>query len=285
MQSKKTPYLLLLPQIVLSIIFLAGIISGLVQSFGMIPSLGLVTPTLQYYKDLLAREDFLSSLLFSVYVAMTSSLLSVVLGVFFCALLIRLKKTKGLTMRIVQLPIIVPHVIVAFFVIHFFSQNGLFARLLFHADRIAGQEQFPLLVFDRNGIGIILGYLWKETPFIVYFVMALMANIDESLGEAAVNLGASRIKTFFRITLPLCLPTVVGGFLILFTYSLGAYELPYILGATEPKVLPIWAYIQYTHPDLHNRPYAMAVNGIIVLICIVAVVLHQSVNRRVNQKR
>ena len=76
---------------------------------------------------------------------------------------------------------------------------------------------------------------------------------------------------------------MVGGFLILFTFSLGAYELPYILGATEPKVLPIWAYIQYTHPDLHNRPYAMAVNGIIVLLSAAAVGLW-AILRRVYEK-
>lgn len=284
MKSKKIPYLLLLPQIALSVIFVAGILSGLVQSFGIMPSLGLKEPTLQYYRDLLTREDLLSSLFFSIHFSLTSSLIAVVLGVFFCALLVQLKQTKGIVMRIVQLPIVVPHVVVAFFVIHFLSQNGLIARLMYHFGWIDAQSAFPLLVFDRGGIGVIIGYLWKETPFIVYFVIALMASIDESLGEAAINLGASRIRTFFRVTLPLCLPTIVGGFLIIFTYSLGAYELPYILGATEPKALPIWAYIQYTHPDLLNRPYAMAVNGIIIVISILAVGSYWLVNRRFHEK-
>lgn len=280
---KKSPYLLMLPQLAVSLLFLAGIANGLIQSFGMLPSLGLTEISLQYYKELFARGDFISSLLFSVRIALISSLLSVGIGVAICAFFVRLKYTGGLPVRIVQLPIVVPHVVVAFFVIHFFAQNGLLARILFHLGAIENQAQFPLLVFDRNGIGIILGYLWKEAPFIVYFVLSLMASIDEGLGEASVNLGASRLHTFFRVTLPLCLPTVVGGFLILFTFSLGAYELPYILGATEPKVLPIWAYIQYTHPDLHNRPYAMAVNGIIVLLSAAAVGLW-AILRRVYEK-
>lgn len=279
MKIRKSPYALLLPQVVLSLIFIAGILNAWVQSLGIIPSLGLNTPSLDYYRVLFTRGDFLSSLLFSLYIALVSSLLSVVIGVFFCALLIRFKKTRGLPLRIVQLPIITPHVIVAFFILHFLSQNGMFARLFYHLGWIEAQTDFPLILFDKNGIGIILAYLWKEVPFIVYFVMALMAGIDEKLGEAAVNLGASRIKTFFRITLPLSLPTISGGFLILFTYALGAFELPFILGATEPKVLPIWAYIQYSHPDLHNRPYAMAVNVIIVLICMLAVFAHYLLNQ------
>lgn len=108
-------------------------------------------------------------------------------------------------------------------------------------------------------MGVILAYLWKEIPFIIYFVIALMANINGNLGEAAVNLGAGRIQSFCRVTLPLCAHTILSGFLIIFVFALGAYELPVLLGATAPKALPVLAYIQYTHPDLRNRPYAMAV--------------------------
>lgn len=276
--------LLMLPQLAISALFLAGIGNGIMQSFGVIPSLGLTQPTLHYYKELFARGDFMSSLLFSVRISLLSSLLSVVIGVAMCAFFVRLRYTKGLPVRIVQLPIVVPHVVVAFFVIHFFAQNGLLARILFHLGLIESQAGFPLLVFDRAGVGIILGYLWKEAPFILYFVLSLMQSIDEGLGEAAINLGASRWKTFFLVTLPLCSPTVVGGFLILFTFSLGAYELPFILGATEPKVLPTWSYIQYTHPDLHNRPYAMAVNGIIVLLSAASVGLWAAVRRAYEKK-
>lgn len=281
--KNKTPYLLLLPQILLSISFVLGILNGFVQSFGMIESLGLNTPTLQYYKELFTREDFISSLLFSIYISVVSSILSIVIGVLICDSLVRIKYTKGFFARIIELPIIVPHIVVAFFVIHFLTQNGLVARIFFHLGIIGAKEQFPLAVFDRRGIGIIVAYLWKEVPFIVYFVMALMKSIDEKLGEAAINLGANKITVFLKITLPLCLPTIIGAFMIIFTYTLGAYELPFILGATTPKTLPILAYIQYTHPDLHNRPYAMAMNGIIVMISALSVTLWAIFGRK-NEK-
>ncbi len=280
MKEKKNPYWLILPQLALSMIFLYGIANGLAQSFGIMPSLGLDNMTLKYYRELFAREDFVSSLLFSVHIAFLSAFLSVLIGVFACALLVRAKKTGGRTLRIIQLPIIIPHIVVAFFIIHFFSQNGILARLLYHAGLIAAQEEFALLVFDRGGIGIILGYLWKEVPFIIYFVMSLMQAVDERLGEAAVNLGASKAQSFFRITLPLCMPTIVGGFMILFTYALGAYELPFILGATRPKALPILAYMEYTHPDLHNRPYAMAVNGVIIALTLLPIGLWSLYGRK-----
>ena len=66
--------------------------------------------------------------------------------------------------------------------------------------------------------------------------------------------------------------TVLSGFLIIFVFTLGAYELPFILGATTPKALPVLAYLEYTKPDLRARPYAMAINGILIVISLIAAV-------------
>ena len=139
---------------------------------------------------------------------------------------------------------------------------------------INDQQQFPMFLYDANGIGIIMAYLWKEIPFIIYFVIALMANINGKLGEAAVNLGAGKWTAFRKVTLPLCKDTIISGFLIIFVFALGAYELPLILGATVPKALPILAYQQYIHPDLRNRPYAMALNGIIMIISLIGALIY-----------
>lgn len=270
MGKKLKPYILLAPQILLTILFLIGLITGITQSLGVIPAFGLTKPTLKYYKEVLTKPDLMKSVLFSLKIAFSSALLSAAAGVWLCAMLVLSRRTKGRMMRIVQLPIIVPHVVVALFVINICSQNGLLARVCFCLGVIGEQQEFPAVIYDSHGIGIVLAYLWKEIPFIVYFVIALMANIDGKLGEAAVNLGADKFQTFFRVTLPLCIHTICSGFLIIFVFALGAYELPFILGATTPKALPVQAYIQYTHPNLRNRPYAMALNGIIIGISLIS---------------
>lgn len=270
MRKKLTPYVLLVPQIVLTVIFLIGLVTGITQSLGVIPAFGLTEPTLKYYKEVLTRPDMLESVLYSLYIAFTSALFATVAGVLLCALLVMRGKTKGGMMRIVQLPIVVPHVVVALFIVNIFSQNGLLARLAFALGLIRDQQEFPLIIYNANGAGIILAYLWKEIPFIIYFVIALMANINGNLGEAAVNLGAGRWKAFCKVTLPLCFHTILSGFLIIFVFALGAYEMPLLLGATIPKALPILAYNQYTHPDLRHRPYAMALNGIIIVISMIS---------------
>ena len=70
------------------------------------------------------------------------------------------------------------------------------------------------------------------------------------------------------------MPAVKNAFLIIFAFSLGAYELPFLLGATAPKALPVQAFIEYTHPDLLHRPYAMALNSIMFFISLIIVVFY-----------
>ena len=274
MKNKYTPYLLLIPQILLLIIFVIGLINGITQSFGVIPAFNLTKPTLNYYKEVLSSSQMKSSILFSLYIAFTSSLFAVVIGTLICVIIVMNKKTKWFYEKLIEIPVIVPHIVVAIFILNIFSKSGLMARILAALGIISSQEQFLNLIYDKYGIGIILAYLWKEIPFIIYFVLAIMSNINDSLGEAAINLGANKYETFKRVTLPLCRNTIFSGFLIIFVFVIGAYEIPQLLGPTLPKALPVLSYIQYIHPNLQNRPYAMALNGIIIIISLIAAVIY-----------
>ena len=271
--KKLTPYLLLVPQLILGIVFITGIVIGITQSLGVIPIFNLYTPTLMYYKEILVREVSLQAFIYSFKIAGISAVISVVIGIFMCYVLINTKKSNIIN-AIVKLPIIVPHVIVALMLVNVMSQNGLIARVLFHLNIIKDQSEFPLFVNDAGGMGVILAYIWKEVPFVIYFVITLMAVINSGLGEAAVNLGASRLRAFLKISLPLCLGNILSAFLIIFVYALGAYELPQILGATLPKALPVLSYIEFQKPDLRLRPYAMAYNGILTIISIFAAIVY-----------
>ena len=274
MKKKLTPYLLLIPQIILTILLLAGLVTGITQSLGVVPAFGLEKPTLAYYKEILSRPDILESVLYSLKTALVSALVATAAGSVICGIFVMAGKTRGAMIRVIQLPVIVPHVVAALFMINIFSQNGILARIAWMLGLIEEQQQFPLLIYDSWGIGVILAYIWKEIPFIIYFVIALMANINGSLGEAAVNLGAGKWTAFWKVTLPLCKNTIFSGFLIILVFALGAYETPLLLGATTPKALPILAYQQYIHPDLTHRPYAMALNGLIMVISLISAVAY-----------
>ena len=80
-RSRVAPYLLALPAALLACVFVFGVANGVAQGFGIMPFLGMHTPTLEYYEQVFAREDLLSSLLYSLYLALVSSLIALVGGV------------------------------------------------------------------------------------------------------------------------------------------------------------------------------------------------------------
>ena len=273
MRSRKlTPWLLLLPFLGVTALVIVSIWNILVQSMGVIPAFGLTEPTMEYYRQVLTSETFLSSLAVSLKIAFASAMLATVLGVLVCAGLVGCRK-EGI-IHVVRLPILVPHTVVALFVITIWSQTGLVARAAAALGWIADSTEFPQLLYTESYLGVILAYLWKEIPFVAYFVLALMSGISTTLGEAAENLGASPLKSFFQITLPLSMPAITKAFLIIFIFAFGGYELPLILGATIPKALPVQAYLSYMDPNLLNRPYAMAMNGVILMLSMAMATLY-----------
>lgn len=285
MKKKCIPYLLLAPLIVLMSLFCLALINSIVQSLGFIPALGLTKPTLSYYQEIFMRKDLLQSIWVSLNIAGISSIIAVILGTLLCYFLVSTLGIRKKTLSLVKIPIQVPHTIVGLMVIHLFSQTGLCSRMLYSVGLLSSPENFPSFLYSGNNAGIILAYLWKEIPFVCYFVLSIMSGINKSLGEASMNLGASRSKTFVHVTLPLCMPAIKNAFLIIFAFSFGAYELPFLLGATLPKALPIQAYVEYTHPDLRHRPYAMALNTIMLVISLLIAVLYHKLLQKQSLRK
>ena len=166
-----------------------------------------------------------------------------------------------------RIAIMMPHSLVALFFLFLLSSNGLLARLFYSFSWISSQTDFPALVYDEKGIGIILSYLWKELPFVLFFSLPLAYQVDEKAGEAARCLGASPFQAFWKITLPLSIRQYLAAFFIIFSFSFGAFDLPYLLGATSPKALSVLSYQELQRGFL-QRPVALAYNGIILLFSL-----------------
>ena len=282
--NKKTPYILIMPIVLLGVLFIFGVINGIIQSFGYIPAFDLTRFTLDYYIEILSSPTFLDSLKASLQISIISSVFALILGTILTVALIYTGHTDGKALQIIKLAILIPHTIVALFLISILSQNGLVARFFYKLGWISSQGDFPLFLYTKNNFGIILGYIWKEMPFVAYFTLALMSSVNKTLGEAAENLGASKLKSFFHITLPLSMPAIGKAFLIILTFSFGAYDLPFLLGATIPKALPVQAHMEYIHPDLRHRPYAMAMNGLILLITWTMAGIYYLITTRKNKR-
>lgn len=284
MRKKRTACLLLLPLLAVTALALLACGSVLAQSLGYIPAFGLEELTLDYYRDALASPAFRAALLVSLRIALLSAAAAALLGTILCAALVRVCRARGPMVYLVRLPILVPHTVTALFAILLLSQTGLAARCAWALGLISDPGQFPQLLFTPGYGGTILAYLWKEVPFVAYFSLALMAGVSGTLGEAAENLGASPLRAFLTVTLPLSLPAVSQAFCIIFLFAFGGYELPLLLGATLPKALPVYAHLAYMQPELRQRPAAMALYGVILLLCAGMAALYGLLTRRLLGK-
>lgn len=256
---------------------------GFLQSVGRFEAIGLTDFTLKYYKEVLTNKDFLSSFGFSIYISVISSLIAVIMGVLLAYVLLINKHKKGVEEIIYKIPIIIPHTVAALLVFNILSQSGVFPRILNYIGVISDKSQFPSLVFDKHGWGIIFSYIWKEIPFIAMVVYTVLKNINDKLKNVALNLGANNKQVFIHIFLPLMMPSIISSFIIVFAFSFGAFEVPYLLGPTTPKALPVKAFIEYTNPDLTNRPYAMVINMVLTFFSIMFILLYYKVFNLINR--
>lgn len=262
---KLRPYIMIAPVVLLLTATLgAGMISAGMQSLGYFPAAGLDYITFKYYKEVLQSPEFFSSMGFSLYISLVSSIIAVIAAIILSFSLIESKKLRRFFLPVLRIPVIVPHIAATMMMISILSQTGMISRLLYHSGIIGSYESFPSFLYTRNAIGIILVYIWKEIPFVTLAVYAILSRINLSFRDAAANLGANRRQIFFHIYLPLIMPSAISSFILIFAFSFGAYEVPFLLGPSYPRAAAVEAFVRYTDPSLANRPYAMAINMIMI---------------------
>jgi len=257
--------LLLAPAlVVIGVLFAGGLLAALVQSLGYLPAIGMAEVNLDAYRAVLTGEDFLDSLFLTVYVAGASTSAATVLAVLAA---MALRRSSGrLAALVFQLPITIPHLVAAVGIALVISQTGLGARLAVTLGLIGEPKDFPVLLYDRYSIGIIVTYVWKETPFIALVVLASLRGVAADLEDVARTLGAGSWQRFWYVVFPVISPGIVAASLIVFSFTFGAFEVPYLLGKTYPTILPVMAYNEYRDIDLSARPVAMAINIVIAAV-------------------
>ena len=167
-----------------------------------------------------------------------------------------------------------PHLVVAVGIIFVFSQSGLLARMLAQMSIISSPGEFPILVKDKYGMGIILAYIWKESAFFFIILMSVLQSLGENYEELAQSLGANKWQRFRFVILPLVMPSLFSASIIVFAFSFGAYEVPALLGVNYPQMLPVMSFEFFLNPDLNARSEGMALSIIIALIVMILVIFY-----------
>lgn len=250
--------------LVIGVLFSGGLVAALVQSLGYLPAIGQTEVNLDAYREILGDEDFLNSLLLTLYIAGASTGISTVLAVLGA---LALRRSSGRISAVVfQLPITIPHLVAAVGIALVVSQTGLGARLAAALGLIGEPREFPALLYDPYSVGIILTYVWKEMPFVALVVLAALRGVAGELEEVARTLGANAWQRFWHVVFPVISPGIIAASLIVFAFTFGAFEVPYLLGKSYPTILPVMAYNEYRDLDLDARPVAMAINILIAII-------------------
>ena len=284
MGSRVKIALLLAPAVgVIGVLFAGGLGAAFVQSLGYMPAIGMNEWSLDAYRQVLSDEDFLDSLALTLYVSGVSTGLSTVLAVLAA---LALRRAGGrLSAVVFQLPITIPHLVAAVGIALVVAQTGLGARLAAGLGLIGEPGDFPALLYDEYSVGIILTYVWKEVPFIALVVLASLRGVASELEEVARTLGAGAWQRFWYVVFPVISPSVVAASLLVFAFTFGAFEVPYLLGKSYPTMLPVLAYDEYREIDLAARPGAMAVNVLIALITGTVAVLYLRLARDLGGRR
>ena len=268
-KSKLVYVLLMIPFFLIMTVFLLSLVDGVLQGFGYIPAFGLEEFTMEYFQMVFSSPNLPKSIGISLYVASVSAMMATALAVLLSFALVNTKKDRGVLYAVIRVPMFVPWVVTGLMMIHLLSGGGWLARLVSELGLGAFARAFEHVLYSPGQAGIIIAFVWACTPFACFLIQTVMSRVTDTMSEAAANLGAGLWRRFWNVTLPLCRPVISNSFLILLVSCFGSFEIPTMLGMTMPRALPVEIYYQCTNQSLANRPYAMALNSIMLVLALV----------------
>jgi putrescine transport system permease protein len=207
------------------------------------------SPTLKWYFALLSNGQILRAAWLSIRVAAATATGAVVLGTLVGIVLARFGPFRGRTLlsAMTTAPLVMPEVI-----------TGLSLLLLFVAlEQLIGWPR------GRGVLTIILAHITFTMSYVAVVVQSRLAGFDESLEEAAMDLGARPVTVFFRITLPLILPAIASGWLLAFTLSWDDVVVSQFVAGPASTTLPM---VIFSKVRLGVSPDVNALATLMVLV-------------------
>lgn len=214
------------------------------------------SPTLKWYGLLFQNRQIMGAAWLSIKIATLNACISVVLGTLAGLVLARFGKFRGRTLlaAMTTAPLVMPEVI-----------TGLAMLLLFVL-----MEQVIGWPSGRGVTTITIAHVTFSMAYVTVVIQSRLASFDDSLEEAAMDLGARPAKVFWRITLPLIMPAVVSGWLLAFTLSWDDVVISQFVAGPSSTTLPM---VIFSKVRLGVSPDVNALATIMVLIVATGVVV------------
>jgi putative spermidine/putrescine transport system permease protein len=132
-------------------------------------------------------------------------------------------------------PLFIPFVVAAQCMRTFLAKNGLMNNSLVALGILEVDQTVGFLDWR----GIIITFVWKQTPFVALLVAGAMASLDRSTIEAARNLGASRLRILFEILVPQVMPTLMVGLILSFVTMMSVLSVPLMISGESPTMMTV----------------------------------------------
>lgn len=207
--------------------------------------------TFDWYGKLFENSALLESFGNTMIIAIASTLLATIIGTLAAVGMYKYKfRGKTTIDALLYIPVVIPEIVLGISLLTLFSNVNI----------------------PRGILSLVLAHTTFSIPYVIFNIRARLAGYDNSIEEASMDLGASRIKTFLYVTLPVLAPGIAGGALLAFTLSLDDVIISYFTnGQTMTFPLKVWASIKSgVAPDVN------ALSTLILIGTIILVVLTQS---------
>ncbi|HNP62701.1 MAG TPA: ABC transporter permease subunit [Woeseiaceae bacterium] len=222
----------------------------------------------RWYGELLRNDQILDAALLSLTIAATSATGATILGTMAGLVLARFGRFKGRTLfaGMISSPMVMPEVI-----------TGLSLLLLF-----VTLQQLTGWPAQRGFSTITIAHTTFSMAYVAVIVQSRLVAMDESLEEAAMDLGGRPLRVVFDITLPLIAPAMVAGWLLSFTLSLDDLVIASFVSGPGSTTLPMYIFSKV---KLGVSPDINALATIIIVTVSIGVAIAWLVGRHVNKPR
>ncbi len=233
--------------------------------------------SLENYRWIFGDAVYAKAYLQSIVIAGASTLIAFAIGFPIAYGMARAPKgLRSVLLTLVILPFWTSFLIRVYAWIGILKPEGLLNQALLWL----GLIDAPLLISNTNS-AVVIGIVYSYLPFMVLPLYASLERLDQTLLEAAADLGSPPLRSFWQITFPLSLPGVVAGSLLVFIPAVGEFGIPDLLGGSETLMIGRTLWNEF----FLNRdwPVASAVAIILLLILVVPIVWFQNAQARMRE--
>jgi putative spermidine/putrescine transport system permease protein len=228
--------------------------------------------TLENYFRFLRSGFFLSKVLLITFkLAIISTFFALLIGYPFAYFLSRMKnlQVRRFLMVSVILVLWVNEVIRVHGWMIILLDHGILNRFLMKIGFINN----PIHLIYNEG-GVLVALVQISIPYIVISLLGVLSYIDPSLEEVAQTLGANKLTTFLRITIPLSIPGILAGTLLVFALNVNAFSIPLLMGGGKVSMLGVEIY-KYAM-EINNLPFASAMSVLLLMFTLTVIGIYNN---------